>query len=281
MIVVTGATGNIGRPLVAALASAGEHVTAVSRNPSAQAPAPGVRQYRADLAEPAALTPALQGADALFLLVTGPLLVGGAHPRELVEVVRASGVGRVVLLSSQAAGTRPHLASHAGPRAYEAGLRNIGGDWTVLRPGGFFTNSLQWAESVRARRTVAAPFGDVGLPYLDPADIASVAAAVLREPGHAGRTYELTGPAPITPRQQARDIGAALGTPVRFVEQSRAEALLELLRFMPDPIAHGTLDILGAPTEAERQVSPDVEKILGRAPGTYADWVARRAAAFA
>ncbi|NUP63499.1 MAG: NmrA family transcriptional regulator, partial [Nonomuraea sp.] len=122
---------------------------------------------------------------------------------------------------------------------------------------------------------------DVGLPTIDPADIAEVAAAVLREDGHAGRTYVLTGPAPTTPRERAAAIGAALGEPVRFVEQTREEARAQMLGFMPEPVAEGTLAILGAPLDAERQVSPDVERVLGRAPRTFADWAARNAAVFA
>ena len=133
---------------------------------------------------------------------------------------------------------------------------------------------------VRTRRTVAAPFGDVALPAIDPADIAEVAAITLRDAGHGGRTYELTGPAPISPRQQAAAIADALGEPVRFVEQSRAEARARMLRFMPEPVVEATLGILGTPTAAEQRVSPDVERVLGRPPRTFADWAARNAAAF-
>ena len=104
---------------------------------------------------------------------------------------------------------------------FEAAVRESGLDWTILRPGGFASNTLGWAQRVRAERTVAAPFAEVGLPFIDPADIAEVAAAVLRQDGYAGETLELTGPAPVSPRQQAAAIGAALSEPVRFVEQTR------------------------------------------------------------
>jgi uncharacterized protein YbjT (DUF2867 family) len=84
-------------------------------------------------------------------------------------------------------------------------------DWTILRPGGFDSNTGAWAETIRRQRTAAAPFGDIGLPFIDPADIGEVAAAALREDGHAGQAYELTGPALSTPRQRAEAIGDALG----------------------------------------------------------------------
>ncbi|WP_440070976.1 NAD(P)H-binding protein [Streptosporangium sp. OZ121] len=276
MIVVTGSTGNVGRVLVRALAEAGERVTAVSRRPSDMPE--GVTHHRADLADPQSLRPALDGADALFLLVAG----AGEHlnPRGILDVARAAGVRRVVLQSSQAAGTRPESGSHAPLRALEDAVRRSGLEWTVLRPGGFDSNAFAWAETIRSRRTAAAPFGDVGLPVVDPADIAEVAAVVLRKGEHAGHTYELTGPAPITPRLRARAIGDALGTPVRFVEQSREEAREQMLRFMPEPVVDGTLAILGEPSAAERRVSPDVERILGRAPRAFAEWARRNVGAF-
>jgi uncharacterized protein YbjT (DUF2867 family) len=102
----------------------------------------------------------------------------------------------------------------------------------------------------------------------------------LRDGRHAGRTYELTGPAPISPRQRAQAIGAALGTPLRLVEQSRDQARAQMLRYMPEPVVDATLDILGEPLAAERQVSPVVARILGRPPASFAEWAVRNIAAF-
>ena len=274
MIVVTGATGNVGRPLVRALAAAGERVTAVSRQVSAADLPPQARPVMADLADPAGLKAALDGADALFLLLTGDLLAGGADPGAILESARGAGVRRVVFLSSQGVATGRH------PAQLEEAVTGSGLDWTVLRPAGFHSNALQWAGMVRQERLVAAPFGDVALPTVDPADIAAVAAVALREPGHGGATYELTGPAPVSPREQAAAIGDALGEPVRFVEQTPGEARAQLLRFMPEPVVEATLGILGTPSERELRVSPDIERVLGRAPGGFADWAARNVAAF-
>ncbi|MET7310602.1 NAD(P)H-binding protein [Streptomyces sp. NPDC005571] len=271
MIVATGATGNVGRELVRILASAGERVTAVSRRPPAHLP-DGVRHQRADLADPESLRTALDGADALFLLVAGD------DPQGILDIAAAGGVRRVVLLSSQGVGTRPEAYRH--PRAFEDAVRRTGLAWTILRSGGLNSNTFAWAESIRTQHTVAAPFGDVGLPTVDPADIAEVAAVVLREAGHAGRTYELTGPTPVTQRERAEAIGDALHTPVRFVEQTREEARAQMLQFMPAPVVEGTLGILGEPLAAEQKVSPDVEQILGRAPRAFADWAARAAESF-
>jgi uncharacterized protein YbjT (DUF2867 family) len=206
----------------------------------------------------------------------------GAHvdPHAVLDVAKAGGVRRVVLQSSQAVGTRPGTPSHAPLRAIEDAVRDSGLEWTVLRPGGFASNAYAWAGSVRDRRTVVAPFGDVALPIVDPLDIAEVAAAALVAGEHAGRVYELTGPAPTTPRERAAAIGAAIGEPVAFVEQSAAEARAAMLGFMPAPVVEGTLAILGAPTPAEQRVAPDVARVLGRSARPFAEWAARNAAAF-
>jgi uncharacterized protein YbjT (DUF2867 family) len=280
MIVVTGASGNAGRELVAALAAAGEPVTATSRRIAEAGVPAGVRAVRADLTDAESLRPVFEGADAVFLQNGGPSL-HRLRPRDLVDAAKRGGVRRVVLLSSQGVATRPESPSHGqAMRVVEDAVRESGLEWTVLRPGGFHSNAYAWAESVRASRTVAAPFGDVGLPTVDPADIAGVAAVALREDGHAGRIYELTGPEPITPRQQAEAIGEALGEPVRFVEQSPEEAREQMLAFMPEPVVETTLAILGAPTPAERRVSPDVAQVLGRAPHGFAEWARRTVRAF-
>jgi uncharacterized protein YbjT (DUF2867 family) len=280
MIVVTGATGNVGRPLVQALAAAGEQVTAVSRRVSDAAVPEGVRHRQADLTDPESLRPIFDGADALFLHDGG----ASAHllnPRGILDVAKAGGVGRIVVLSSIGVVTRPQSASHGGMmRAIEDAVRQSGMDWTILRPGGFNSNAYAWAETVRTHRTVAAPFGNVGVPTIDPADIAEIAAAALHEDGHDGQVYQLTGPALTTPRQGAEAIGAALGEPVRFIEQTRAEARAQMLQFMPEPVVETTLDALGEPTPAEQRVSPDVEQVLGRPPRTFAEWAQHNIAAF-
>ncbi|WP_280458571.1 NAD(P)H-binding protein [Nocardia carnea] len=275
MIVVTGATGNVGRPLVQALAAAGAQVRAVSRTAAAADFPAGVEYRRADLLRADELTPAFAGARTVFLLTSGEFLGAGGDLGEVVDAVRNAGGRRVVLLSSQGVGTGNH------PPDAEAAVRDSGLEWTILRPGNFASNALQWAESVRSERMIAAPFADIALPVIDPADIAAVAATVLLDDIHSGETYELTGPEAISPRQQAAALGVTLGEPVRFTELSRGQARERMLQFMPAPVVEATLDMLGSPPPALRQVSPHVERLLGRAPHTFAAWSARNSAAFA
>lgn len=279
MIVVTGATGNIGRTLVPMLADAGEKVVAVSRGSEVSLP-DGVEHRRADLAETARLAPAFAGADALFLLLSGELGFTGPDPAAVIRIAADAGVRRVVFVSSLSVVTRPGRVSATRLVDYEAALRDSALEWTVLRPGGFFSNSFAWADSVRAERSVFAPFGDIGLPHVDPADIAAVAAAALRSGEHAGKIYTLTGPRLVTPREQARALEAELGEPVRFTELTRAQAFTAMTEFMPGPVAEDTLSILGEPTPAELAISPDVERVLARPATDYAAWVRANITAF-
>jgi uncharacterized protein YbjT (DUF2867 family) len=270
MITVTGATGNVGRPLIERLIAAGEKVTAVSRS-AAEFPE-GVAHVRADLSRPESLEPAFAGSDRLFLLTRD-------SDHDLVPVLaaaKAAGIGRVVLLSSQRAETR----NDASQLVYENAVKDSGLEWTFVRPGAFHSNAFMWADAVRGDRVIAAPFGDVGLRFIDPDDIAAVAALALTEDGHAGRAYTITGPEAVTPREQAAAISAAIGEPVRFNELTRDEAFAMFTQFWPAEIVEGALDALGSPNAAELEPNFEVERLLGRPATSFAAWAKRNAAAF-
>ena len=282
MIVITGATGNVGRPLTASLVSAGHVVTAVARGTSADLPGgPGIIPVAADLTDPAAaqsLAASMAGAEALFLLVPGS--GAGVDAAALLETAATAGIRRVVLLSSQAVGSRPGAAAYAPMAAIEAAVTRSGLEWTILRAGGLATNAFAWAPAVRARQTVFAPYGDVALPAIDPLDIAEVAAAALTGDGHLGQTYVLTGPEATTPRQRTQLIATATSQHLAFTEVSHDDAREQMLQFMPASVADATLAILGHPTPEEAQGNPDTEKVLGRPGRSFADWAQRNAAAF-
>lgn len=278
MIVVTGATGNIGRPLVTELARRGHDVTAVSRSGAVPLDDPRVRGEHADLAVPDSLRGAVEGAEAMFLLVSG----SGEHldTERIITTAADAGVRRLVLLSSLGAATRSGSVSHKPFAQLEKQVRESGLDWTVLRPGDFASNAFAWAPSVSAERTVHAPFGDVALPAVDPFDIAEVAASALVDEGHAGRTYALTGPAAVSPRDRTHALAEVLGVPLTFVELTREEARARMLAYIPEHVVDGALAILGEPLSEEQVVSPDIETVLGRSARSFADWARRNAAAF-
>ncbi len=209
-ILVTGATGQVGRHVVARLAAAGARVRAMSRRDFA---APdGVEATRGDLLEPSSLP--LTGVRALFLFPEP------RTARAVVAAAVAAGVRRIVTLSSGAvtAGLDTDFQLPV-----EQAVEASGCEWTHLRPGEFASNTLKlWAPSIRAARVVRFHNPDWrGLPIHE-ADIAAVGVAALLSAGHHGRAYDLTGPARISAREQVAAISTALGEEVRFEEVTAA-----------------------------------------------------------
>ncbi|MFD8942749.1 SDR family oxidoreductase [Streptomyces californicus] len=175
MMVVTGATGNIGRELVRQLHTEGRGsgVRALTRDAArARAVLPaGVDLAEGDLGRADSLKSALDGARSLFLIA------GVGDDAGILDVARDAGVEHVVLVSSITTVTHPHLGPARANLAVERRLRESGMAWTVLRPTQFASNTLWWAEAVREESAVRVPYPDIGLPAVHPADIASVARA--------------------------------------------------------------------------------------------------------
>jgi uncharacterized protein YbjT (DUF2867 family) len=275
MILVTGATSATGRALVDRLVADGVPVRAVSRKPDDAAMPPQVDVRYADLERPDSLAGALAGVDAVFLL-------HGGDPSRVTEVLAGAGIARVVFLSALVCGTRPESPVAAGHRRAEEALAGLDAEVTVLRPGQFASNTLWWAPMVRSGR-VLAPFADVATPLIDPDDIAAVAATVLQAPPgseHAGRTYPLTGPELISPRQRVAVLADTLHRPIEFVEIGADQALQQMSGGMPAELAAASLDLLGRPNEAERAVLGTVEQLTGRPARDFRTWAQANAAAF-
>lgn len=135
-----------------------------------------------------------------------------------------------------------------------------------------------WAASIRDREPVRAPYANTGLPTIHPADITSVARVVLTEPGHRGRTYALTGPEPVTARQQVEAIAAALGRDVRFMEISRQEAHAQMAAAFGDEAADAMLDVTGGDVNEELLVVRDtVSRVTGSPARLLQQWAAENA----
>ncbi len=227
MIVVTGATGTIGSAVLRRLSAAGVETRALSRDPSRGPSLPHVRWAQADLAEPDALRSQFEGADRLFLL-TGNARNMTQLQTNAVEAAAAAAVDHVVKLSAR--GAQPGSASAIGRwhHEVEACLKQTNMAWTMLRPHVFMQNLLDQAERIRGRGTVRAASGDGRIPFIDTRDIADVAATVLTEDGHAGRTYVLTGGVALDYHQVATAIGTVKGRQVEYVAESPDEARARL-----------------------------------------------------
>jgi uncharacterized protein YbjT (DUF2867 family) len=274
MILVAGATGNVGGELVRALADAGEAVRALSRRPTPGLPE-GVEGVVGDLDRPESLADVLDGVGGVFLLSGYKDMPG------LLAEVRRAGVGRVVLLSgSSAEGGDMGNAISRYMMLSEAVVRESGVPWTVLRPSGFMSNALRWAPQLRAGDVVRAPFAGVRVAAIDPHDIAAVAAEALTAAGHEGCTYRLSGPEPLLPADQVRVLAAVLGGSLKFEGQSDAEARSEMEAVMPTEYVDAFFSFYAAGTLDESKVYPTMERVTGRKPHTFEQWAIAHAGAF-
>lgn len=277
MILVTGATGFVGRNVVGQLLQAGVRVRALTRNPAAAGLPGGVEVVQGDLTRPETLAPALAGVERMYLFPVEETA------REVVAMAKRAGVRRIVDLSAASV----TVGLHTNP--VEQAVEEAGLAWTHVRPGGFMANMLQlWAPMVRAQRVVRYPFGDEPANMIHEADIAAVAVAALLEDGHHGAAYTLTGPGTITTREQVAAIGEALGEPVRYIEVTRDEArrvlkaqggfAAESADLMLGLVDYGGEEASGAEGYSDQDWSalekewPDVERVVGRRPRSFAEW---------
>ncbi|MFC9999356.1 NAD(P)H-binding protein [Nocardia sp. NPDC127526] len=275
MILVTGSTGNIGAALLRQLREQGAGpLRALTRNAARGAFPEGVEVVEADFEDLASLEPAFAGVRSMFLL---PRLGPDA---EILAAARRAGVRHVVLVSSITVETHPRLGPAIENAEVERLLQHSGMDWTILRPTQFAANSLMWAETIRAGEAVRAPYADIGLPTIHPADIAAVARVALTEPGHVGRIYALTGPERVTARQQVATLAAALDREIPFAEITREQARAFMVAVF-GAAADAVLDVTGGDiTDELVRVRDTVERVTGTPARPFRQWVAENIAAF-
>lgn len=213
MIVVTGATGNVGRALVERLAAEGRPVRALTRDPQRAALPPGAEVVRFAPGRPAAL---FEGATKLFLYIHAV----GDKPPAFLAAARAAGVRQVVLLSSgiiQEGADESHPI-HVKHATAERQIRASGLAWTFLRPNAFAANAFRWAPQIRAGDRVHGVFADgLGAPIHED-DIAAVAERALLDDGHEGTVHRLTGPGAMSNAGQVAAIERAVGRELELVE---------------------------------------------------------------
>ncbi|MFI6653690.1 NAD(P)H-binding protein [Streptomyces sp. NPDC050529] len=276
MILVTGATGNIGSALLTELQALGAGpLRGLTRDIARAALPEGVEAVTGDFAETATLKPALEGARSLFLVSRM------GSDAEIIEAAQQAGVEHVALVSSITVQTHPHLGPARENLAVERLLQDSGMAWTILRPTQFASNALWWAGAIREHETVRVPYADIGLPTIHPADIASVARVALTESGHRERTYALTGPERVTARQQVGAVAAALGRKVPFAEIGREEAHRQMADFLGAEAADAVLDLTGGDVNDELLMVRDtVARITGAPARTFQQWVSENARAF-
>ncbi|MFC4304000.1 SDR family NAD(P)-dependent oxidoreductase [Cohnella boryungensis] len=264
-ILVTGATGTVGRHVTELLVKRGANVRALTRNPErAERLLPqGVSIASGDLMKPETLEAAVQGAEAMFLIVSSdePNADLNTDP-EVVRLAEAAGVKRVVVL----------VGYEEGP--VEETLQAGRMQWTLVKPAEFMANVLaDWGEMIRADGAVQEFNGDALSARVHEGDIAAVAVEALLEDGHHGRTYALTGPEALTRKEAVRLIAAAMDRGIPFVELSEEEARRNWRDQGYDEESVDFFVQMAVNTpEAGYTVLPTVEQVLGRPARTFAQW---------
>jgi len=279
-ILVTGATGNIGRELIAQLGRAGVPVRGMSRNPEGATFVGGIDVVRADLTEPDTLDRALDGMDAVFLVWMAPLTSAASAIGRIAPRVR-----RIVLLSSPIRTNHPFFQQPNALRHVHAGVEDLiqksGTPWTVLRPGPFALNLRNWwAPQIRQGNVVRWFHGAAQTAVVHERDIAAVAVRALCDEGHDNRNYLLTGPESLTQREQLAIIGDAIGRSLVFDEVSPDTARREVLREWPGPVMDMLLSAYAAAVDRPAFLTSCIQDVTGRPARTFREWAIDHAAEF-
>jgi len=270
-ILVTGATGTVGRQVVSQLLAAGAPVRALTRNPEAAGLPPEVEVVRGDLAVPETLEAGLAGIETVFLVWTAPAEAAPAAVERLARQAR-----RLVYLTAPHRTPHPFFQQPNPMAAMHAEIERLieasGLSWTFLRPGMFAANAIGWwAPQIRVGDVVRWPYGAAPTAPLDERDLAAVAIHTLLEDGHAGAEYVLTGPESLEQREQVMTIGEVLGRALRYEEIPPEE----MDQVLPAPASVLTM-LLNAWAAALGQpafVTSTVEEITGRRARTFREWV--------
>ncbi|MFV8131935.1 NmrA family NAD(P)-binding protein [Streptomyces syringium] len=264
---VTGATGNTGRHVVAELVRRGERVRALTRNPAAAA---GLFPAEVELAAgthtaPEELDAALDGVSRLHITVTARLAEAGP---ELVRRAVGAGVRRITVV----------WGGWVGP--VEQAVAESGVQWTRLEPQEFMSNTLTWIDSIRTEGIVREPY-DLPSALVHEADIGAVAAVALLDDGHAGRAYNLTGPEPLTPRERIAILSRTIRRAIDFTPITHEQAVDRLMATgVSRADAEYVVGWYAAPGDDATTVVDTVEQVTGRPPRTFTQWAAEHAERF-
>ncbi len=280
-VLVTGATGRVGRAVVDRLVDAGVPARALTHRSEAAATLPAnVEVVTGDLTVPESLDAGLQGVSAVFLVWTAPPPTAPAVVERLATHAR-----RVVFLSSPHRTPHPFFQQPNPMAVLHADIERLiaatGLESTIIRPGMFASNGLfWWATAILADGVVRWTYGAAETAPVDDRDVAAVVARTLYQDGHAGGDYVLTGPESLSQAAQVGIIGDVLGRPVAFEELSPDEFRRETQGSWPRPAVDMLLDAWGATIGRPAFITSTVSDILGSAPRSFRQWAADHTAAF-
>ncbi len=278
MILITGATGTVGRELTRQLLEAGQPVRILTRDAGKTSTLQGqVEIAVGDLDKPETFRAAMEGVERLFLVT--------ASTQQDVNVLRAArdaGVGHIVKLSTFEA-VDPMMAEHVKwHRQREELIRASGLAWTFLRPTMFMSTALDWAKTIRQEGVFYFPGGEGKVPAVDPWDVAAVAVVALTESGHAGQAYALTGRQALSFGEMAQVLARILEKPVRYIDIPEETAGEEMRKAgLPDYVIDGLVGTFTALRAGRLDYcTEDVERVTGQPPRTFEAWCRHHLSAF-
>lgn len=274
MILLTGATGQVGSVATAALVAAGAQVRALVRRPTEFAGVEGVQVVLGNFGDDSSLAGALAGVDAMLLAGRdGPDSV--AQNRRVLAHARRAEVRHIVKLSAIGASPESPIALMREHHEIDKEIRKGPADWTLLKPHLYMQNLLRAADAVRREGRLAAPMGRDRFPLVDARDVGAAAAVVLDDPAaHAGKAYALTGPVALSYDEVATALAAVAGHAVAYEPVTPEDFESRLLAAgIPDWRAFDLARIASAYSAAENAVSPDLPMLLGRKPRSLAQFL--------
>ena len=276
MILLTGATGKVGRHVAAGLSARNARVRAVSRTAKRAALA-GVEAVGGDLRKPDTLEPFLDGVDAVFLVWPFMSIEATERLAPRVMSVLTRRVPRIVYLSAQVAADRPDSVWARVERAVEASAES----WTVIRPTGFASNTLMWAPQTRAGDVVRWAYGNASRSLVDERDVAAVVVRTLTEEKHDHARYVLSGPETLTQIEQLEAIGDALARDLRWEEIPPAALRSHLATMLGgEDGADAWLARWASFVERPEPVTRTVRDVTGVPARPFAAWAGDHAPAF-
>jgi uncharacterized protein YbjT (DUF2867 family) len=277
---ITGATGDVGSRVVRRLLECSERPRIFVRDAKKARAQFGDRVdvFVGDLTDSPSLRAALEGIDALFLVTTGPDIP--ALDEAAARAAKTSGVKHLVKLSSL--DVEQGLAIGAWHEGGEAAIRASGIPFTFVRPSGFMSNLLAWANSIKVERVVRASTGDGRRAFIHSDDIAAVATKALMTLDYDGRSLTITGPEAVSFGEATGKIAAAIGKRLRFEPLSDEEARERYRARCASPAETEAHVALWRAMREGRlaTVTNTVEQVLGRKPLTLDQWAIENAAAF-
>lgn len=281
MILVTGATGNIGTELVKHLRTDGARMRVITRDEKKVAHLDAsVERVIGDRHDPSIIRQALQGVDKVFLLPV--LLDNHEADRLLIEAAKQAGVQLIVQISSGAVRMETKGGIGGLHREIEQLIEDSGIAWTFLRPGGFMSNTLQWVATIKSQSKVFNPTGEGKTAPISPYDIAAVAAVALISSGHEGKAYDLTGPELLSAHEQVEILSKVIGRSIECVD-------IPIEVAVKSAIANGLPEILvESLAEIWKRIragggtfqTSEVKRLTGRPAQTFETWCHEYRSAF-